>query len=325
MVVVVVSVMMWPAEGRHLDDASRRPVSLAYHGGPLLTSPSLILHLFWYGSFSASQQAAIMDFISSFQAGSSSPAAGASTVASWWKGVSLYTDASHARASTLLKLGSTASNPSCSFGKGLTRAQISQLLEDSISTGLLPQHTNTDVIYIVFTSSDVVVESFCMSSCGYHSSVMSGQLPFIWVGNAERQCLGLCAWPFAVPQYGPRGRKALVPPSGDAATDGMIINLATLLAGAVTNPFGQGYFPDAVDANTMYTNGSSAPAARGNVEAATACAGMFGKDSYPGFPGTLLLDATSGAAYNAYGFNQRRFLLPALWSPTTTKCQPPPS
>ncbi|MCO5598348.1 hypothetical protein L7F22_052442 [Adiantum nelumboides] len=176
-------------EGRKLDDAAHRP-SLAYHGGPLLTSPSgLTLHLLWYGSFSASQQVAITDFISSFQADTDA----APSVASWWNnGVSLYTDASQAPASALLKVGSIASNPSCSFGKRLKRADVSLILEDCISKGLLPpvdvSATSTcmmDVIYIVVTSSEVVVENFCMSSCGYHGTAMSGQIPFIWVDNAE--------------------------------------------------------------------------------------------------------------------------------------------
>ncbi|MCO5605376.1 hypothetical protein L7F22_059559 [Adiantum nelumboides] len=338
MATVALGMAVVGGEGRKLDDASHRP-SLAYHGGPLLTNPSgLTLHLLWYGSFSASQQAVITDFISSFQEAT----AAAPSVASWWNnGVSLYTDSSQAPASALLKLGSIASNPSCSLGKRLKRADVSLLLEDCISKGLLPPvdvSRGMDVIYIVVTSSDVMVENFCMSSCGYHGTAMSGQLPFIWVGNAESQCLGLCAWPFAVPQYGPRRSKALLPPSGDAATDGIIINLATLLAGAVTNPFGHGYFPDPINtsaaasstgsSSSLMQNSSASASAYdgvggGEVEAATACAGMFGKGSYPGFPGVMLLDAASGAAYNTYGSNKRRFLLPSIWSPSTRKCEPP--
>lgn len=315
MIVVVVIVSMSHARGRPVD-RSHLP-SLSYHGGPLLTSPSLTLHLLWYGSFSASQQAVISDFISSFQDPTDDSAP---SVASWWNGVSHYTDASHARPASVLKPGSVAYNPSCSIGKGLKRAQISGLLEDSISKGILPQHTSGDVssIYVVLTSSDVLVENFCMSSCGYHSTAMSGGLPYIWVGNAESQCLGLCAWPFAVPQYGPRERKALVPPSGDAATDGMIMNLAALLAGVVTNPFGEGYFPDPINSSD-----SGNLKGGGEAEAATACVGKFGKGSYPGFPGSLLMDTVSRATYNAHGSNQRRFLLPSIWSPATGKCEPP--
>ena len=59
------------------------------------------------------------------------------------------------------------------------------------------------------------------------------------VGDAV-QCPGFCAWPYALPAYGPPGQ-ALVAPNGVGA-DGMVINIATILAGAATNPFKTGYF-----------------------------------------------------------------------------------
>ncbi|MCO5598349.1 hypothetical protein L7F22_052443 [Adiantum nelumboides] len=71
------------------------------------------------------------------------------------------------------------------------------------------------------------------------------------------------------------------------------------------------------------SSASASASAGGEVEAATACAGMFGEGSYPGFTGDLLLDAASGAAYNAYGCNKRRFLLPSIWSPSTRRCEAP--
>ncbi|RWW54302.1 hypothetical protein BHE74_00039130 [Ensete ventricosum] len=74
----------------------------------------------------------------------------------------------------------------------------------------------------------------------------------------------LCAWPFHRPLYGPQ-KPPLVPPNGDMGMDGAVINLAALLAGAVTNPDGRGYFQGP----------ASAP-----LEAVTACSG-----AYPGYPG----------------------------------------
>ncbi|KAB2030516.1 hypothetical protein ES319_D05G237500v1 [Gossypium barbadense] len=47
---------------------------------------------------------------------------------------------------------------------------------------------------------------------------------FVWVGNSETQCPGQCAWSNAA--------------NGDVGVDGMIINIASLLAGAVTGPYG---------------------------------------------------------------------------------------
>ncbi|GKB51268.1 EXORDIUM-like protein [Tanacetum coccineum] len=87
--------------------------------------------------------------------------------------------------------------------------------------------------------------------------------------------------------------------------DGMVINLASLLAGTATNPFGNGY----------YQGDASAP-----LEAASACPGVYGKGAYPGYPGDLLVDSTTGASYNAHGANGRKYLVPAMYDPSTSTC-----
>ncbi|KAI3820277.1 hypothetical protein L1987_07821 [Smallanthus sonchifolius] len=92
--------------------------------------------------------------------------------------------------------------------------------------------------------------------------------------------------------YGPQGAP-LVAPNDDVGLDGMVINLASLVAGAATNPFGDGY----------YQGDASAP-----LEAASVCLGVYGKGAYPGYPGDLLVDPTTGASYNAHGTNGRKYL-----------------
>ena len=86
----------------------------------------------------------------------------------------------------------------------------------------------------------------------------------------------------------------------------MILNLATVLAGTVTNPFDNGYFQGPANAP---------------LEAVSACTGIFGKGAYPGYPGEVLVDKTTGASYNAFGINGRKYLLPAMWDPTTCTCK----
>ncbi|KAI8005200.1 Protein EXORDIUM [Camellia lanceoleosa] len=148
-----------------------------------------------------------------------------------------------------------------------------------------------------------------MSRCGTHGSAKTSQIkgrnykfPYIWIGNSVTQCPGQCAWPFHQPLYGPQ-TPPLVAPNNDVGLDGMLINLASLLAGTVTNPFGNGY----------YQGSAGAP-----LEAASACPGIYGKGAYPGYPGNLLVDPTTGASYNANGENGRKYLLPALYDPTTS-------
>lgn len=146
-----------------------------------------------------------------------------------------------------------------------------------------------------------------MNQCGTHWSgrVEKGRPVYAWLGNPVKQCPGECAWPFHQPLYGPQA-PPLVPPNGDVGVDGMVISLATVLAGAVTNPFGDGY----------YQGVASAP-----LEAVSACTGIFGKGAYPGYPGNVLVEKTTGASYNAVGLNGRKFLLPAMWDPLTSTCK----
>lgn len=83
----------------------------------------------------------------------------------------------------------------------------------------------------------------------------------------------------------------------------MIINIAGLLAGTVTNPFGKGYFVGSVEVP---------------LEAASACPGVYDKGAYPGYAGEVLVDPSTGASYNALGVNGKKYLLPALFDPSTS-------
>ncbi|KAE8056925.1 hypothetical protein FH972_013657 [Carpinus fangiana] len=154
--------------------------------------------------------------------------------------------------------------------------------------------------------ADVVVEEFCVSECGMHGHTLYKKVKYAyaWVGNPATQCLSQCPWPFHLLLYGPQ-TPPLVAPNGDVGIDGMVINLATVLAGAVTNPFGNGYYQGP---------------AEGSLEAVSACTGIFGTGAFPGYPGKLLVDKTTGASYNAVGVNGRKYLLPAMWHPHLTKC-----
>jgi hypothetical protein len=85
----------------------------------------------------------------------------------------------------------------------------------------------------------------------------------------------------------------------------MVINLAALLAGAVTNPYGHGYFQGDADAP---------------VEVGAGCPGVYGRGAYPGYPGAVKLDTATGAGYNVVGRNGRRYLVPALVDPANYSC-----
>ncbi|KAL5996254.1 hypothetical protein ACLOJK_026328 [Asimina triloba] len=290
---------------------SKQPSSLVppstqflYHSGPLLTGPSSInVYLIWYGAFSPSHKATISDFFASFNP--SSKALGRSTISAWWTTTQAYKDRARKPVSGTVKIAGQVSYTMAPLGKNLKKAQVAALVKMAIAKRIFPSDANG--VYMVFTASDISVERFCMGTCGFHDTLMlstAQKVVYAHVGDPASQCPGLCSWPFAVPMYGPLG-PALVAPNG-VGIDGMIMNIATVLAGAATNPFKNGYFQgDAL-----------AP-----LEAVTACSGIFGAGAYPGYPGNLIVDPRSKASYNAYGVNGCRFLVPAMWDLLSVTCK----
>ncbi|KAK4559786.1 hypothetical protein RGQ29_008819 [Quercus rubra] len=301
--VLVISFFHFNLAARRLADSAetQQPLLFQYHNGALL-SGKISINLIWYGKFKPTQRAIISDFIASLSA--STPTKAQPSVATWWKTTEKYYHLINSKkpSSLALSMGTQIIDETYSLGKSLSNQQIEQLASKGA-------HKNA--INVVLTSDDVAVEGFCMSKCGTHGSSKgasvqgkSYKFAYIWVGNSEIQCPGQCAWPFHQPIYGPQSQP-LVAPNNDVGLDGMVINLASLLAGTTTNPFGNGYFQGPKDAP---------------LEAASACPGVYGKGAYPGYAGDLLVDPTSGASYNANGANGRKYLLPALFDPSTKSC-----
>ncbi|KAL6560725.1 Protein EXORDIUM-like 2 [Orobanche gracilis] len=272
----------------------QQPLVLKYHKGPLLKG-AVTVNLIWYGKFTPIQRSVIVDFVQSLSSTKPQPLP---SVSSWWKLTENYKG--NGGAAKLL-VGKQILDENYSLGKSLKNPQIVYLASRG---GRTPGRA----INVVLTAKDVAVEGFCMNRCGSHGS---GAAPgsttrsaYAWVGNPEAQCPGYCAWPFHQPTYGPQ-TPPLVAPNGDVGVDGMVINLATVLAGTVTNPFNNGYFQGP----------PTAP-----LEAVSACTGVFGSGAYPGYAGSVLTDKSTGAGYNAAGVNGRKYLLPAMWDPRTSKC-----
>lgn len=222
----------------------------------------------------------------------------------WWRTLHSYHDRSGKSVPTSVRLVKQVGDL-YSLGKSIKRAQIATLIKNKISTKIFPLDSNG--VYLVLTAKDVNVERFCMGSCGFHDSILASantRVVYGHVGNPLVQCPGMCAWPYAIPEYGPLG-KPLVAPNG-VDSDGMIINIGAILVGAVTNPYKTGYFQG--DALVP-------------LEAVTACSGVFGARAYPGYPGDLLVSKTSNASYNVHGVNARKFLLPAIWDIKSFNCK----
>nr|XP_043619505.1 protein EXORDIUM-like 2 [Erigeron canadensis] len=274
---------------------TQSPLVLTYHKGELLKGP-LTVNLVWYGKFTPTQRSIIVDFLQSLNTikRATKIQTPLPSVAIWWKTTEKYHNGS---SSTVV--GKQILDENYSLGKSLKNYHIRYLAT---------KIAGPNSINLVLTAKEVGVEGFCMSRCGTHGSTkqISGnkRVAYGWVGNSETQCPGQCAWPFHQPIYGPQS-PPLVSPNGDVGVDGMIINIATVLAGAVTNPFNKGYFQGPANAP---------------LEAVSACTGIFGSGSYPGYAGQLLVDKVTGASYNAHGLNGRKYLVPAMWDPKTSVC-----
>ncbi|CAM0944056.1 unnamed protein product [Alopecurus aequalis] len=267
---------------------------LTYHNGTVLRG-AIPVSVLWYGHFTPAQKAVVSDFLLSLTTATPAPTP---SVSQWWNTINqLYLSKTKgAKASTQVAVAGQVSDDMCSLGKSLKLSQF-----PALASKAKPRKGG---IALVLTAQDVAVEGFCMSRCGLHGSDARARTAYVWAGNSASQCPGQCAWPFHKPVYGPQA-PALVPPSGDVGMDGMVMNVASMVAGAVTNPFGDGFY-----------QGPKGAA----LEAATACPGIYGSGAYPGYAGNLAVDATTGASYNANGAHGRKYLLPALFDPATSTC-----
>ncbi|OAY78285.1 Protein EXORDIUM-like 1 [Ananas comosus] len=278
------------------------PTIFTYHNGPLLEG-HIPISILWYGAFTPNQKAIVSDFILSLAPdGRDRSPTLPTSVAEWWETVDYYVRKAGKRTTEII-LSNQISDAGYSLGKLLNRAQMSEL---AARLGVMRGGAA-----VVLTAADVAVDGFCTSACGSHSHSHSRSAAHVWVGDSAAQCPGRCAWPFHVADYyGPRAGHvaALGAPNGDVGVDGMVTNLAILLAGAVTNPYGGGY----------YEGDGGAP-----VEVGAACPGAYGRGAYPGYAGELRVDPVSGGSYNVVGVNGRKYLVPALWDPVSRSCKIP--
>jgi hypothetical protein len=294
------------------------PPVMVYHAGAVLDG-AVPVSVLYYGTFSPHQKAVVADFLLSLSPrgglqqhqqrhgfGAPGPAP-APSVARWWETVDRYVRKA-GRDPPRVLLASQVHDEACSLGKTLSRLQVERL---AARLGVAPGG-----VAVVLTAADVAVEGQCSSACGAHGASAPGGAAHVWVGNAAAQCPGRCAWPFHPAEgsaYGARhhapgrgaGETTMAAPNGDVGVDGMLVNLAAMLAGAVTNPYGHGFF-------------QGEPGAP--VEVAAACPGVYGRGAYPGYPGAVRKDKVTGAGYNVVGRNGRKYLVPALVDPDNYSC-----
>ncbi|MFS7976809.1 putative protein EXORDIUM [Helianthus anomalus] len=252
-------------------------------------SPNITVHLIWYGSWSAGENQIIRAFISSISA-SQSPSP---SVAQWWNALETYTDITGSEVTRSVTLGLEKNDRFLSHAK----------------TNPLPIDPNGG-LYLVLTSSNIFVEGLCQSICGFHyftfPSIVGYTFPFAWVGNSEKMCPSLCAFPFVVPKY-MHGFKALKPPNGQPGEDAMISVIGHELAELATNFLRYGWY------------GGDDP--NFQTEVGDLCEGQYGRKGGGAYVGEILTNET-GAAYNLNGY-RRKFLVQWIFSHVGHRCVGP--
>ncbi|KAL6581392.1 Protein EXORDIUM-like 3 [Orobanche minor] len=281
-------------------------VDMKYHMGPVL-SADITIHIIWYGGkWQNSQKRIIREFIGSISAANST----SPSVAGWWKTVRLYTDQTGSNVSQTVRIGAEKNDRLCSHGKSLSRLSVQSVIKSAVTARTEPLPISPSGIYLLLTSDEVSMENFCSSACGFHyftfPSIVGYTLPYAWVGNSAKLCPGMCAYPFAVPNYIP-GLKAVVSPNRDVGVDGMISVIAHEIAEVSTNPL----------VNAWYAGEEpTAP-----VEIADLCEGIYGTGGGGSYTGQMLSDR-QGATYNMKGI-RRKFLVQWVWNNVLQYCTGP--
>ncbi|KAL6007943.1 Protein EXORDIUM-like 3 [Asimina triloba] len=289
-------------------EGSSEFVHLRYHMGPVLTA-NVTVHPLWYGNWLPAQKRIIRGFLRSISA--VRPKKSPPSVSGWWSTVRLYTDQTGANITSALRLGEEKNDRFYSHGKTLTRLSIQSVLKSAVTASTRPLPVNPrGGLYLLLTSEDVIVQDFCNQVCGFHyftfPSIVGYTLPYAWVGNSAKLCPGVCAYPFAVPDYIP-GLKPMKSPNGDVGVDGMISVIAHEIAELATNPL----------VNAWYAGQDpSFP-----VEIADLCEGIYGTGGGGSYTGQLM-KGQDGATYNMVG-GGRRFLVQWVWNPILSYCSGP--
>ncbi|KAL7108491.1 hypothetical protein ACP275_06G115900 [Erythranthe tilingii] len=287
-------------------EGSSEFVHLKYHMGPVLTA-NITVYPIWYGTWQPSHKRIIREFIASISAADSKPP----SVAGWWRTVQQYTDQTGDNITRSVRVGEEKNDRFYSHGKSLTRLSVQSVIKSAVSAATRPLPVNPKSgVYLLLTSDDVYVQDFCNNICGFHyftfPSIVGYTLPYAWVGNSAKMCPGVCAYPFAVPDYIP-GLTAVKSPNGDVGVDGMISVIAHELAELATNPL----------VNAWYAGGDPVFP----VEIADLCEGIYGTGGGGSYTGQML-NGGDGATYNMNGI-RRRFLVQWVWNHLLNYCTGP--
>ncbi|KAE8720319.1 Tho complex subunit 7/Mft1p [Hibiscus syriacus] len=272
------------------------------HGGEMLTG-KIKLAIMWYGDCGKEIKNTMRNFIKSLNFVGGSPKL-KPKVASWWEMVesyqSLMPNAKPGKPPKIsVKVARQSSDKNSKFGKVLTLQQHVPKLIQRVTKGDL------SLLPVIVGARDITIQGVCYGRCSFcfHTEPPNPQT-YIVVGNPEFECPEECIWPFHATTYAPKG-PVLKPPNGNLAADAMVVSFASALVDSVTNPMRNATY------HSFYSK---------KLGPCVVCSGIFGRGSTPGNPGLVQTDPKTGGNYNFCGYNNKKFLLPAIWNPITNSC-----
>ena len=208
----------------HPGDAQAERNTIAYHGGPILHSTTVV-YIVYYGAWTAKSVHIVNNFVANLGG------SGAYNVNSTY----FDTAGDHVLNALAFNPAVDTYNDNYSFGKNLTDANVQSIVANAISAGHLP--LNPNATYFVLTAPDVHETAFgvgfCTYFCGYHSpsnTIVSGKfIKYSFVGDASTQCPSGCIGNVAV--FGDS-----TSPNGDIGADGVVSVMFHELSETVTDP-----------------------------------------------------------------------------------------
>lgn len=249
------------------------------HGGRLiLDTPTIYVIL--YGSFTTHAQATLKNFLLGF---TNSPRL---------RIVREYTT----KVNNVLKAPTGSYNLYSPFyfvdtstrGTNLVETDLPKIIEDAIKVTPVAPNTaklplDAKGIYVVVTASNVNLNGFCKTYCGYHSFgtiAATNDIVYIFIGDVTR-CPGSCA------------AQLRASPNNNVGLDASIDVLSHEITEVITDPYFDGYFQD--------SNGG---------EIADLCAYNYG---------TTFSLSPFNALYNMV-LASAQYLTQSLWSNVARKC-----
>jgi len=156
---------------------------MQYHFGKLIMLNTAHIYIIWYGSWSTKQHLIIHEFLDNL-----SNSNWLNIQTTYYQIIPSINTKQYASAS-IVRVNESTDN--YSQGTLINNSMIQTIITNQFNSNTIP--IDIDGIYFVLTSSDVNLNGFCTTFCGYHNGFIYQKkyLKYAWIGNPVK-CGGRC-------------------------------------------------------------------------------------------------------------------------------------